>query len=436
MKKKYFLILLLFFLFIFTTYSYCATWTPYDEFEYNNNTYYCEISSESYATLIQLPEYISGDYDFFYFTSDSGNNVQFVPKNSGLKIYLEDGYLNPNDYGFKYWKWADIPQDTTGCIVYEINENSGNLDYTYPTGTIYNDFGNYNRFYQAGLSTRFLSTLPVYLDSTLQTLLVGNPSTTPTQTPEFLNADTTKYGNTLENGKFNYFYIDGNDLLNFSFSVTDTNLINSNTIVFNLDKDSNFCFDETLNRYAIPKSALTFQYLSGHTYIFNLDWFEGVTPKNLNYTITTDFSLPTIINGVQNDLFSIDFEVQNISGVLLDYSFDNQTVIGNMPNSTEYINPAENSINLIFNAFRDVFTSESDGATVRFYIPYSNNQYIDIPANLVSSHIPVVIVNLIQMVYWGFICTYIIKDIAKTADKAKSGDILDDKNGNIKTEML
>lgn len=76
----------------------------------------------------------------------------------------------------------------------------------------------------------------------------------------------------------------------------------------------------------------------------------------------------------------------------------------------------------------------SNSQSVIFPLPHGGN--ITIPPDITSSKIPSLLVGLIQSVYWFIIARYIIKDVANYVENAKSGEILDSNDGNIKTDLL
>lgn len=139
-----------------------------------------------------------------------------------------------------------------------------------------------------------------------------------------------------------------------------------------------------------------------------------------------------ISSGINN----INNNIEDTNSFLKDDSYDKDNIIDNMPSSSEYSDPTEDGINNIFISLKNAFTS-TETQTVRFYVPFSNGQYIDIPSDLVTSKLPEPILMLIQTFYWYIIGKFIIKDIAKIVEKAKSGEILDSgSDGNIKTDLL
>lgn len=131
----------------------------------------------------------------------------------------------------------------------------------------------------------------------------------------------------------------------------------------------------------------------------------------------------------------IDNGVSNIDSFLNDDKTDTSTITDNMPSAPDLENPTENGFNNIFDTLRSAFTGQNY-RDLEFEIPFTNGKKITIPSNLTEQHVPTTIVVLIRMVYWFFISRFIVKDIAGYVEKAKSGDIFDSKESNIKTDML
>lgn len=142
------------------------------------------------------------------------------------------------------------------------------------------------------------------------------------------------------------------------------------------------------------------------------------------------------IDNLNSNINNVNEGLDDINNFLNDDSFSESSILNGMPNSDNYSNPTDGGISTIFSAFQNAFTNSSSAQSVRFVFPNSNGQYVDIPADLVSSKVPQPIVFLIQAFYWFMICRFIIKDISNTAEKAKSGEILDSSDGNIKTDLL
>lgn len=127
--------------------------------------------------------------------------------------------------------------------------------------------------------------------------------------------------------------------------------------------------------------------------------------------------------------------INDLNEFLSDDTTDTTTIIDNMPTNDNFQNVTESGFDNIFTTLRNAFTSENYH-DVEFVVPFSNGQKITIPSNLTESIIPTAIKTLIQMVYWYFIARFIVKDIASYIEKAKSGDIFNSSDTNIKTDML
>ena len=134
------------------------------------------------------------------------------------------------------------------------------------------------------------------------------------------------------------------------------------------------------------------------------------------------------INGATN-------AINDMSNFMQDDNFSSDSITNNMPNSNEFNDITENGFDNIFNTLRNTFTS-SNYQDVVFVVPFSNGQTITLPSDLTEKIVPTAIASLIQMVYWYLIARFIVKDIARYIEKAKSGDIFNSSDTNIKTDML
>lgn len=263
----------------------------------------------------------------------------------------------------------------------------------------------------------------------------------PFNEPVFVNAEDSNWGNTLVNGEFNYFFIDENDADIVSFEVRDLTLINQN---YNIDIDSwsqtfylwelpQYLYNEQTKQYAIPKTDLVNGYYNNHTYQFVLSWQSDDDTYSKDWTITTDFSQATIINNEEQQKNKMEQDISSINNFLTDDSYNSSTITDQMP-STNLPDPTEFQVDNIFNMFREAFTT-TNAQDIVIPLPHTDNKII-IPADLVTSKIPNTILILIQGFYWFLICRYIVKDISKIVERAKSGEILDAQDGNIKTDLF
>lgn len=369
-----------------------------------------------------------------------------------------------------YFEWFRSSNNTTyrvSCNVdfYGVPTGSGSTKYwtfydmetnepvpvnLYANGSIYTSgFQRWENVVNSVISNQFPSGNDTYVSSAGNVIMYIDSSKTSFFFPElieptFLNAEDSHWGNTLTTGEFNYFFIDGNSYENIIFTVIDFTLgswdnynnIDNYTQTFEFSHDSDFIYDVPNNRYAVSKHSLKFGYTNGHSYKFSITWLENGGTDGKNWDITTDFSQSAIIADEENQKNNMEKNLNEINGFLNDNTYDSNNITNNMPNSDEYESPTDSGFNNIFTSFMNAFTNNQT-QVVRFEFPNSNGQYIEIRSDLVTSKIPFPILMLIQSFYWFVICRYIIKDIAHTAEKAKSGEILDDtSDGNIKTDLL
>lgn len=143
-------------------------------------------------------------------------------------------------------------------------------------------------------------------------------------------------------------------------------------------------------------------------------------------------------NAINNQTTKIEEQtnsINNMSDFMQDDDFSSDTITDNMPSSDEFQDITQSGFDNIFTTLRNAFTGENY-QDVEFIVPFSNGQKITLPSNLTDNIIPDAIKTLIQMVYWYFIASFIVKDIASYIEKAKSGDIFSSSDTNIKTDML
>lgn len=127
--------------------------------------------------------------------------------------------------------------------------------------------------------------------------------------------------------------------------------------------------------------------------------------------------------------------INDMSNFMQNDNYSTNTITDNMPNSNEYQDITESGFDNIFTTLRNTFTSDNYQDVV-FTIPFTNGKTITLPSNLTENIVPETIKTLIQMVYWFIIARFIVKDIAKYIENAKSGDIFSTSDTNIKTDML
>lgn len=127
--------------------------------------------------------------------------------------------------------------------------------------------------------------------------------------------------------------------------------------------------------------------------------------------------------------------IDDLNEFLSDDTTDSTTITDNMPTNDDFQDVTESGFDNIFTTLRNAFTSDNY-QDLEFIVPFSNGQKITLPSNLTENIIPTAIKTLIQMVYWYFISRFIVKDIAGYIEKAKSGDVFNSSDTNIKTDML
>lgn len=408
-------------LLLMSTKGECAT-QVLDTFTYNNTTYNLALDSSLVNVIKTIPEYQSGDYWFFAFI----NTVQFFPKTTDFHLTMGDMGIINTYFDFVY-------NNSSGACYYNITSSSYGSKYT----GVFERTSSYRRWYtRSGNDLYFWTNSTMYYGNNVFYSYVP-----PYNEPVFVNAEDSNWDDTLVNGEFNYFFIDCNDATLVSFEVRDLTLIEQN---YNIDIDSwsqtfylwelpDYIYNTQLRQYAIPKMDLRNGYFNNHTYQFVLAWQRDNDTYSKDWTITTDFSQAAITNNEEQQKNKMEQDISSINNFLNDDNYNSSSIANQMP-STDVQDPTEFQVNNIFNMIRNAF-STTNAQDVVISLPHTDEK-ISIPANLVTSKIPNAIVVLIQGFYWFLICRFIIKDISKTVEHAKSGEILDAKDGNIKTDLL
>lgn len=171
-----------------------------------------------------------------------------------------------------------------------------------------------------------------------------------------------------------------------------------------------------------------FKQINGQRYRLRLMNLDSVYNE---YYWTFDMLDDTVSSTEQQTQEEINQGVQDINNFLNNDNYNSSDI--DMPTIT-VDSPALTIGDNIYQYFYTLFTTDSPRDFV-FQIPFSNSS-ITIPSNYIENHLPIVIVNLIKMVYWYCIARYIIKDILIMIDNLRQGDFFLKSEDNIKTEVL
>lgn len=311
-----------------------------------------------------------------------------------------------------------------GVYDFYINQDANTFVYQY-------SFGNYT-WYSQSIILEVLFNSNDILDTANQVSIPSNPVQGSFVAPIFVNYDDSNWGDSLVTGEFYYFYINANDTSKIILYFYDeTYSIGNEDGIFwggEFDENSPYAMrDGNDNLYWAFRKDIPFgSYQNNHNYHLSFQYLDndGHYQSSQVYQWTTDFSQQVIDDEQSSVMGDINKGINDTNNFLNDKNYNKSDITSNMPNSDSYVSPTDEGIDNIFTSFVNAFTS-SNTQTVRFVIPNSNGQYIDIPSDLVTSKLPQPILILIQSFYWFLICRYIVKDISKIAEKAKSGEILD-----------
>ena len=369
---------------------------------------------------------------------------------------------------YDYFTMQYAPADTYGIVnVFNLGDPSTKIIYfsnhiESSTGTATGEYFTFNKSTGQNINKlgdissyiynnmRFSNNLPLYYsnldlyDNNNTLLWVSDYTSSPSFTaPSFVNYEDSNWDGTLVNGEFNYFYIEANDssrvlvyIYDETYSVGGS-LDDGISWATVLDENSEYVLHDSNGAmyWAWSKNDMFGSYQNYHTYQLSFQYLdENDTYQDSQvYRWTTDFS-EAVLNGEYDEVLGdINKGLNDINGFLNNSNYDQSSIVNSMP-STNVQDPTENQINNIFTMIRNAF-STNNAQNVVIALPHTD-ETITIPADLVTSHIPSPILFLIQGFYWYIICRFIIKDISKTVEHAKSGEILDAKDGNIKTDLL
>lgn len=404
-------------------------------------------------------------------TQSNPYEVQSMDYTYSFNFYDTDYDYIPfvyHDYNVRYIMYFKVPHNSTYyAFNYGINNSYTSFFCGFYCDQAYEVYEKNTRVSSKAAGSIYHSTLigayPLCLtyDKVTKDNVIFNPfNEFVYNPPTFLNYDdSTTYGNTLINGEFYNFdfkvYGDESDFVFlhditegqptdiFSSNGINSSMINLKEYYISLDGQISYRYlkniDNNIYYYSVPVTSFFGRYKNNTDYLLVLSYPSG----SKQYTWTTSFSSSGItiqeenINTqIENSINNLNQSQQDINNFLLDNNYSSSNVLDNMPSSDSYTSPTDSGINSIFTSLYNAFTNP-EPTTVRFVIPFTNGQYIDIASDIVTSRLDSTILTLIQMFYWFMIARFIIKDIATYAQKAKSGAILDN-NGddNIKTDLL
>lgn len=233
------------------------------------------------------------------------------------------------------------------------------------------------------------------------------------------------------------------DTTNFDgqYNVVGHYLLNRDSAFFEWTNSQNEEFE-----YVLTARFLNwFQVVNGKSYRAQLGYFENGQAQYIHYDWTmsltaeqqqteeqiTQQEINQGINDLNNNINELNNSQQEMNDFLKDDTFN--TDIIDMP-TIDIITPSSTYVDQLFSILRNAFIGVN-GQDFVFTFPFSNVSFT-IPANYLETHVPVVIIKLIRLVYWFLISRFIFKDIMTTLDSIRQGDYFSASEKNIKTEVL
>lgn len=406
-------------------------------FANSNSVHSYTLTNNQQMLLDYYENNLSSQYDSFFLLNTDELIVWNNPSNN--KFYMSNGF----------WLCCE-QQATISTLLYGVSNASVYLKSSILT------FGQGNYHYAINnVNNILVGTSDVYTNNSFSTIgFSANYSPIISFIAPALYPNASQDQTPLTSGNFTFFIVNPGDVPETSsiqldfFDTSPDN--NGNPLVSEITLNKNSAFfqysniEETEYHYVITARFLDwFKLINGKSYRAVLAYYDNNNQYQsitYNWTMSISSSQQEIINqqteqDISQGINDLNNSVNETNDFLKDNSYNQQGIINNMPSSDEYSDPASSGLLTIFNSLKNAFTSTSN-EPVRFFIPFTNGNYIDIPPDLTISHVPQPILFIIRALYWYIICRYIVKDISNTANKAKSGELLDSKDGNIRTELL
>lgn len=446
-----------------------------DVFASNSDLQFLDFNDNVHIAMEQLTDYQSGDY--YYKISDNNGqiNLTLIPKSAypNLKLYVSDNYTiqRGTRYGWSFYYNTSNSQ-VTNCLYYVFSNNAF-VKQSITTHAWFYSYGADSR----SNTTYFSSDLDVYSDNTYTVLLYnGNKPVSPyienTLGELFTLENVTNLvinpGN-IEISNLKLYIMNYPQGSAYSNTVYQTYLNTSSDFYNNgkyyipvsIFKDyltANYSLKYLLT-YDIPTSVGPSQQDADYTSIYNpsssepIDDIEGTNDNiDKNFGILTNFLNNKLdqMNEEDRQRFLQEYNLmqqqlsqqqeqteatKDTNQFLKNQNFDNNNL--NLPNDgTNDI--TQDGINNIFTMIYNAFCS-GQAQNVVFPIPFTNTN-ITIPANYISDVLSATsfswVKTFIELFWWYIISSFIVKDIAKKMNKAKSGDFENLENSNIKEDML
>lgn len=279
----------------------------------------------------------------------------------------------------------------------------------------------------------------------------------PSYTNEFLSPVILNTDEQLSSLDFDLLDIRINDATTSPFYLYLFNVSDNNRLIMTLDLYQDY--DEFIQRmdlndpfspliFRIPIGSLPrFSYKQGDTYLWQLQpaFGENSVDRRVLSTVNatgggssgsdSNEQINNSLNEINSGISDINNSISDTNNFIKDEDYSPDSITNGMPSNDSVNDITAESLDNFFNLIKNAFTS-SDARDIVIYLPFVEDAFITIPVDLLSSHLPSVILSLIHSFYWFIISVFIYKDIVNYIDKLKSGDILGGTQTNIKADML
>lgn len=394
----------------------------------NSNSVRAEVTQSNYDLMVSFFE--NSGYDSFFILNS--NELILFNNIEGTKFFIA------------YSNWFSCTNnDNINTMLYKVENNQ----VVFVSNSI--RFGNGSNRYWIGGNSIVGGNHDVYTNDSFTSLaFTANyvPPVVFTSPALYPNAsDVQSEQDALTSGNFTFFKVnpgslspDDEILLNF---YNTTNFDSQNNVVgsYTLNRNSPFFqwtnTEETEFQYVLTARFLDwFQIVNGQSYRAQLGFIKDGQTQYVYYNWTMSLTAEQQQTEEQKTQQEINQGLNDLNGFLQNDNFDENKILDNLP-SVEINSPTDNQLDNLFDVLKNAFIN-NNSTDFEFTIPNSNGKKIIIPSDLISSHLPTIIVTIIQVFYWYIIARYIFKDAWGTIDKLRQGTYFDGGSSDIKTEVL
>lgn len=456
-SKRYFKIILLFLIIIILIILYTSRVYAIDI----NNINFVDVPDSWFSDwIVQLPEYISGDYYYATGLCYDGTGVPSTSSSPYIIFFekeaIDNGakvcFYKPTSFDYLFYMKFSQP------IYTSVYNNSNTPMYSHSL-TDASNFG-FNSLNTENLT--FESNLPViYSDTTYTDVIYSN----------FVNPYFSNSVSDLETFNFDYFTINGGTMpykniiegiehtaqlsLDYNYKGVRTNIdlknylqVVDNTWIINIPYN-------VINNNVLVKNGENFYYRFTYS-LYGTNYSGGISVSG-TYNLTTDAENTINAEGNKELLNQLQSN-QNSTNQKLD---EQTSAINNQTNKIQDLNdnisdsnvddfnqntlPSDSTNDITQDGVNGIFTSiynafcTGEPVNIDFPIPNTNKSISLSPSYVydsLSNFGGGFVVTLIQTFWWYLISRFIVKDIVDKINKIKSGNIENIETTNIRGDML